>query len=106
MCLYHKDVEFDTEAQSCLLPLDEIYNWEYLPPLYVGYDRPFVSINECLENYEKKEADSTEMKLKKVNALTMYTKKAAIMLGNLVIEEEEDLEPIVVNDLPSNLTLE
>jgi hypothetical protein len=46
------------------------------------------------------------MKLKKVNALTMYTKKATVMLGNLVIEEEEDLEPIVVNDLPSNLTLE
>ena len=69
-------------------------------------DRPFVLINECLENYEKKDADSNEMKLKKVNALTMYTKRAVVMLGNLVIEEEEDLEPIVVNDLASNLTLE
>jgi hypothetical protein len=38
----------------------------------VSLDRPFVEINDCLENYEKSD-ENTEMKLKKVNSLTLYT---------------------------------
>ena len=104
MCLYFKKVEFDIDAENCLFPSDADWYYDYLEPLWLSPDRPFIDINECLEKYEKTNADSTEMKLKKVNSLTLYTKANVVNLNNLVVDEDEDAEPVVVADLPTNLT--